>query len=224
VATGGSYASGLRPRRSRRSAAPTTSAYIEQVVTKDSAPYTVTYNAYSDVINDVLHVVGNAASGASDVSLTQDQQALTAISQAIEAESEAAVITGQVIRDNGPLQAVDRAEHAGPDAAGRPRRVPGRARPVQAVATPSLVQSFNSTVSGPEVAGAAAGNAAALTVLQAPDPTVAIEANQLNLTTAVTDDDLATTLGDLRTVQAATIAQMQNDAQSLLTAPTTTCT
>ena len=84
------------------------------------------------------------------------------------------------------------------------------------MATSALVQSFNSTVSGPEVAGASAGNTAALTVLQSSDTSAAVAANQLNLTTAVADDDLASTLGNLRAVQAATIAQMQNDAQSLL--------
>jgi signal transduction histidine kinase len=216
VASSGSYAGGLREAVVEAIGRTNDLPYIEKVVTTDSAPYTVTYNAYSDVVNDVLLVVGSAASGASDVSLTQDQQALTSISQAIEAESEAAVITGQVIRVIGPLHPSivqgDQATTLQDALAEYQTATDSFAQ----VATPSLVQSFNSTVSGPEVQGAAAGNAAALTVLQAADPAAAITANQLNLTSAVTDDDLATTLGDLRTVQAATIAQMQNDAQSLL--------
>jgi signal transduction histidine kinase len=216
VASSGSYASGLRQTVVEAIGRTNDLPYIEKVVTSSSSPYTVTYDAYSDVVNDVLQVVGNAASGASDVSLTQDQQALTAISGAIEAESEAAVITGQVIRVNGPLHPSIVQGNQATTLQDALAEYQTATDSFTQIATPSLVQSFNSTVSGPEVQGAAAGNAAALTVLQAADPTTAIAANQLNLTSAVTDDDLATTLGDLRTVQAATIAQMQNDAQALL--------
>ena len=216
VASSSSYASNLRNAVDEAIGRTNDLSFIEKVVTTDSAPFTVTYNSYSDVITDVLQVVSNAASGASDVSLTQDQQALTSISQAIEAESEAAVVTGQVIRDNGPLSPslVQSAQATTlQDALSEYQTATTE---FEQVATPSLAQSFQSTVSGPEVFGASAGNTAALTVLQSADPGTALASNQLNLTSAVTDDDLATTLGDLRTVQAATIAQMQNDAQALL--------
>jgi len=216
VATGGSYASGLRDAVDEAIGRTNDLVYIEKVVTTASAPYTTTYTAYSDVINDVLGVVNNAASSASDVSLTQDQEALTAINQTIEAEAEAAVITGQVIRDNGPLTPSLVQSAQAQTLQDALAEYTNATNSFEAVATPALVQSFEATVSGPEVAGAAAGNTAALNVLQSSNTTSAAQANQQNLTSAVADDDLASTLGDLREVQAATIGQMQNDAQTLL--------
>ncbi|HTJ66290.1 MAG TPA: nitrate- and nitrite sensing domain-containing protein, partial [Actinospica sp.] len=215
VAKGSSYATGLRDATVEAVGRTNDLPNIEKVVATSSAPYTTTYNAYTGVIDDVLAVVSNAASGASDVSLTQDQEALTAISQMVEAESQAAVITGQVIHNGalGPALVQQAQATTLQDALASYQSAEAS---FEAVATPGLVQSFNATVSGPEVAGASAGNAAALAVVQSADPTAAYQANDLNLTTAVADDDLATTLGNLRAVQTATIAQMQNDAQTLL--------
>jgi signal transduction histidine kinase len=216
VATGSSYASALRAATVEAIGRTKDLPSIEKVVTTSAAPYTTTYSAYTAVIGDVLSVVANAASGASDVSLTQDQQALTAITQMIEAESQAAVITSQVINTDGPLSPALVQTAQATTLQDALASYQSAESSFAAVAASSLVQSFNATVSGPEVAGASAGNAAALTVLQSSDTSAAVAANQLNLTSTVADDDLATTLGNLRAVQAATIAQMQNDAQSLL--------
>jgi signal transduction histidine kinase len=216
VASGSSYASGLRAATIEAVGRTNDLASIEKVVTTSSAPYTTTYNAYTEVIDDVLSVVANAASGASDVSLTQDQEALTAISQMVEAESQASVITGQVIHTGGPLGPAIVQQAQATTLQDALASYQSAEDAFKADATPSLVQSFNATVSGPEVAGAAAGNNAALAVLLASNSSAADAANGLNLTTAVSDDDLATTLGNLRAVQSATIEQMQNDAQSLL--------
>ena len=216
VAAGSSYASALRQATIEAIGRTKDLPNIEKVVTTSSAPYTTTYNAYTGVIDDVLNVVGNAASGASDVSLTQDQQSLTAITQMVEAESQAAVITGQVIHTQGALSPAIVQTAQATTLQDALATYQSAEQSFKAVASPSLVQSFNATVSGPEVAGAAAGNAAALSVLQSTNTSAAVAANDLNLTTAVADDDLASTLGNLRLVQGATIAQMQNDAQSLL--------
>ncbi|HET9169844.1 MAG TPA: nitrate- and nitrite sensing domain-containing protein [Actinospica sp.] len=216
VATGSSYAAGLREATVEAVGRVDDLPSIEKVVTTSSAPYTTTYNAYTDMISDVIHVVANAASGASDISLTQDQQALTAITAMVEAEAEAAAITGQVIHDDGPLgPAIVQTAQANTLETALAAYTSSQNQ-FESVAAPSLVQSFNATVSGPEVAGSSAGNAAALAVLQSSNTNAAVAANQLNLSTSVADEDLPTTLGNLRAVQAATIAQMQNDTQSLL--------
>jgi len=216
VATDTSYAASLREAAAEGIGRTEDLPSIEKVVTTASAPYTTTYNAYTSVIDDVLAVVANATSGASDLALTQDQEALTAVTQMIEAESQAAVITSQVINSDGPLSPALVQTAQATTLQDALASYQASESSFTAVATSALVQSFNATVSGPEVAGASAGNAAALTVLQSSDTSAAVAANQLNLTSTVADDDLATTLGNLRAVQAATIAQMQNDAQSLL--------
>jgi len=217
VAKGSSYATALRAATVEAIGRTNDLASIEKVVTGSSAPYTVTYNAYSAVIDDVLQVVTNAASGASDVSLTQDQEALTAITQMVEAESEAAVITGQVIHAQAPLGPTIIQQAQATTLQDSLAAYQSEEQGFQSVAAPSLVQSFNATVSGPEVAGASAGNTAALSVLQSSTSgNNTYAANATNLAASVADDDLATTLGNLRAVQAATIAQMQNDAQTLL--------
>jgi signal transduction histidine kinase len=216
VATDTSYATTLREAAAEGIGRTEDLPSVEKVVTTASAPYTTTYNAYTSVIDDVLAVVANATSGASDVALTQDQEALTAITQMIEAESQAAVITSQVINTDGPLSPALVQTAQATTLQDALASYQSAESSFTAVATSALVQSFNATVSGPEVAGASAGNAAALTVLQSTDTSAAVAANQLNLTSTVADDDLASTLGNLRAVQAATIAQMQNDAQALL--------
>ncbi len=186
------------------------------MVTKDPAPFTVSYNAYTAVIGDVLNVVGQATSGSSDISLTQDQQALTDLGQMVESEAQSAVITDQVILTQKPLSPSQVQSDQASTVKDAQAAYNAATTSFESTAPASLVQSFNSTVSGPEVAGAAAGNAAALNVLQAAPIPPSSRRTSSTLTTAVADDDLAASLGDLRAVQAATIAQMQADAQSLL--------
>ncbi|HEX4788742.1 MAG TPA: nitrate- and nitrite sensing domain-containing protein, partial [Actinospica sp.] len=216
VANGSSYASTLRNAVIEAVGRTNDLPALHDVVTKHSAPFTVSFNAYTSVIDDVINVVDNAGAGASDQSVSQDENALSSLSQMIEAESQAAVITAQVITLKTAISPalVQAAQASTLQDALATYQSAGQS--FQNTATPGLVQSFNTTVSGPEVAGSSAGSTAALTVLQSGSPSAAFQANSGNLTTAVLDDDLAVTLGDLRTVQTAAIEQMQNDAQSLL--------
>lgn len=216
VAQGNSYAQTLRDATVEAVGRTNDLAAIRTVVTQSAAPYTVTYNAYTSVIEDVLKVVANAGAGAADQAVTQDESALSALSQMIEAESQSSAITAQVITLG---QAISPAIVQGTQATtlqNAQATYQSSLVTFQNTATPALVQSFDTTVSGPEVAGSTAGATAALAVLQAKDSHTAYLANDGNLTSTVLDADLPVTIGDLRTVQAAAIAQLQNDAQALL--------
>ena len=213
VVGGSNYSTALRQATVEAVGRTNDLAYIRQVVTKDSAPFTVSYNAYTSVIDDVLNVVANAASGTSDTSVNQDNQALTSLGLMVEAEAESAVITDQVILLQAPLSPSQVQSDQAVTVKDAQAAFAASTASFQSTAPASLVQSYEATVSGPEVAGAATGINSATNFLYG---TQTFSDVSSTLTSAVQTDDLATTLGDLRAVQTVAIAQMQNDTQSLL--------
>jgi signal transduction histidine kinase len=222
VAQDGSYSQQLRSAAAEALGRAQDLGAIRNVVTRDSAVYTVTFNAYTSVIDDVLSVIAATSAGTSDQAVSQDNQTLSALNQMIESESIAEVITDQVYYVHGPLTPSLVQSNQTGNLQDALASYDAAYQNFRTTATPSLVQSFNSTVSGPLVSGAAAGVSAALNVVQASpagthdgsDP--AWVNNTTNLSDALVNADLPGTIGDLRSVQALAIDQMTNDAQNLL--------
>ncbi|MBR7839158.1 sensor histidine kinase, partial [Actinospica durhamensis] len=222
VAQDTSYSEQLRTAAAEALGRAQDLASIRDVVTKDSAVFTVTFNAYTSVIDDVIAVISATSAGTSDQSITQDNQTLQALNSMIESESIAEVITDQVNYVQGALSP----ELVQSDQVSLLQDAQASYQSAyqnfQATATPSLVQSFNSTVSGPLVSGASAGVSAALNVVENSTSGTTGNNNQAwvnntsNLSDTLINEDLPGTIGDLRSVQALAITQMMNDSQNLL--------
>ncbi len=187
---------------------------IRIVVTQKAVPFTVAYSAYTSIIDDVIAVLDAGTAGTSDATVSQDGATVGAIANMIEAQSIGQVFTEQVIAAQGPLQEqpLQQQQIAGLNQAIAAESAAQTA--FEKSATPSLLQSFQATVSGPEVASAQGALTTALQVLQGQ-----VRYNQSQFpsnATVVRDESLPVTIGDLRTVQATATQQMEADTQSLL--------
>jgi nitrate/nitrite sensing protein/histidine kinase/DNA gyrase B/HSP90-like ATPase/HAMP domain-containing protein len=215
VINGSSYSSTLRGLAQEADGrAANDLPQIRIVVGQKSVPFTVAYNAYSGIINDVIGVLAAGTAGTSDATVSQDGSALTAIASMIEAQAVSQLFTEQVIAGQGPIgeatlqqqqvTALNQAVAAGSAAQDT----------FDKASTPSLLQSFQATVSGPEVASAQAAVSTALQILQGQ---IRYDQSQFpNDATVVRDESLPVTIGDLRTVQATATQQLEADTQSLL--------
>ena len=213
VVEGNAYSQSLRQAADEADKRTTDLTYIRQVASNYQSPYMVTFNAYTSIIDDVLQVVSNSTAGASDQSISEDQGALSALNEMIEAEAQASAVTNQVIAMSKPLPVTLERQAQASTLQTAQATYSAAQQSFEASATPALVQSFDTTVSGPEVSSAQASITAALAVTE---ESSSFAANATSLTSAISVDDMPSTLGDLRTVQSATIAQLQTDAQSLL--------
>jgi len=196
---------------------------LRKVATGSPVQSSLVFRSYTSIIDDVVTLLGQASAGTSDTLVAQDNAALGAVDNLIEAQSIAQVYTEEVI-------ASGQTGGAGPNQNGLEKQIQATGlnqaiasmssaqTAFSTVAPPSLVQSFQASVSGPDIT---AGNAAvtrALAILQG-SATWAASTNQLSA--AVVDESLPATVGDLRTVQGTTIQQLITDSQSLVSNSTT---
>ncbi|HEV2640395.1 MAG TPA: nitrate- and nitrite sensing domain-containing protein [Actinocrinis sp.] len=193
---------------------------IRAVVTNQQVPFTTAYNAYTNVIDDVLAVLQNTSAGTSDPSVNQDESALTAIDNMIEAQAEAQVFTAQVIA----LQSLPNGKNSEDavevqtqtnDLSQATASQNAAVAAFESTATPPLIQSYQSIVTGSDVAADQASIQAAAQALQS-NTTVSNNTVQ-SLSDAVTSEYLPVTIGDMRAVQTAVIDQMIADSDLLLT-------
>ena len=224
VAQDGSFAAQLRSAAAEALGRAQDLGAIRSSVTGQSAVYTVTYNAYTGVIDDVLAVLAATSAGTSDQSVTQDNEALTALNQMIEAESVAEVITDQVYAVQGALTPELVQNSQTQELQDALASYNAAAQSFDNTASQALVQSFDSTVSGPLVSGASAGVSSALQVVSDSQPGRTGTDNPVwvnntnNISDSLVNEYLPGTVGDLRSVQALAIDQMVNDSQTLLNA------
>lgn len=208
-----SYAANLRADAQETLSRGADLPKIRKVVTTKLAAYSVAYNAYTSVIDDGLSVIEVSSAGTGDSTVSQDNSALTAMDNMIEAESISQLYTVQVIEDQGPLKETA-LQHQ--QAAGLNQAIASKTAAVAAFnadANAALAQSFQATVSGPDITQAEAAVSYALRVLQNPANTP-VDAKQLDPT--VESEALPATIGDMRTVETAAISQMTADSQALL--------
>ncbi|WP_034265646.1 sensor histidine kinase [Actinospica robiniae] len=224
VAQDGSFAAQLRAAAAEALGRAQDLGAIRKSVTTQAAVYTVTFNSYSGVIDDVMAVLAATAAGTSDQSVTQDNQALSALNQMIESESIAEVITDQVYAAQGALSPELVQNSQAQELQDALASYDSAQQSFDTTASQALVQSYDSTVSGPLVSGASAGVTSALAVVQdskqgqfgVNNPIWVNSTN--NISDGLVNEDLPGTIGDLRSVQALAIDQMVDDSQSLLNA------
>jgi len=215
VINGSSYSSALRALAQEADGrAVTDLPQIRIVVGQKQVPFTVAYNAYTSIIDDVISVLGAGSSGTSDATVSQDGAAVTAVANMIEAQSIGQLFTEQVIAGQGPIgESTLRQQQSAALNQAIATETAAQSSFTKA-ATPTLLQSFQATVSGPEVASATASISLALQVVQGQ-----IQYDQSpfqNDSAVVRDESLPVTIGDLRTVQATGTQQLEADTQSLL--------
>jgi signal transduction histidine kinase len=195
---------------------------IRQAVTTSQAPFTVSQTAYTGVIQDVVNVIGQASAGTSDASVTQDEDALSSVDNMIEAESVAQLYTAQVVQNGGGASELVLLQAQADGLNQALASYTASYSAFQTTSSAELIQSFQGTVSGPDVAQAQAATSAALSDLQqlvAYDQSASSSKPEINtqqLNAEVVNQALPVTLGDLRTVQTVAIDQMIQDSQSLL--------
>jgi signal transduction histidine kinase len=187
---------------------------IRIVVTQKAVPFTVAYSTYTSIIDDLLLVLDAGTAGTSDATVSQDGATVGAIANMIEAQAIGQVFTEQVLAAQGPLQEqpLQQQQIAGLNQAIAAETAAQSS--FEKSATPSLLQSFQATVSGPEVASAQGALTTALQVLQGQ-----LRYGQSQFpsnATVVRDESLPVAIGDMRTVQATATQQMEADTQSLL--------
>ena len=215
VSSSSAYSPSLRDAAAEALGRTTDLPAVRAVVNGTSVSYTTPYDTYTDIIDDVLEVLQNTSAGTSDPSVTQDESMLTAIDNMTEAQAEAGLFTSQVI-GLGSASAVDNLPPVirQTEASDLNQAIASQSAAETAFinsATPSLLESYQATVTGSDVAADQAAIQTTLAVLQGQTPF-----NAQQLSGAVTAENLPITLGDMRTVQAAVITQMIDDSDSLL--------
>jgi signal transduction histidine kinase len=191
---------------------------IRKVATGSPVQSSLVFRAYTSIIDDVVAVIGQTSAGTSDALVAQDNSSLGAIDNLVEAQSIAQVYTEQVIASGetvgtgfnpNPAERAIQATNLNQALAS----MSAAQTSFTGIAAPSLVQSYQATVSGPDITAANAAVSRALAILQG-NANWGASANQLNA--AVVDEALPATIGDLRTVQGVTIQQLITDSQTLL--------
>ncbi|HXR69460.1 nitrate- and nitrite sensing domain-containing protein [Actinocrinis sp.] len=192
---------------------------IRKVATGSPVQSGLMFRAYSSIIDDVIAVIGQTSSDTSDALVAQDNSALVALDNLVESESIAQLYTQEVIANgqiggNGPnpdpveakVQAVNLNQAIALQTSAQSAFLN--------VGAPSLVQSFQATVSGPDITAAQAAVARVLSILQG---SASWQSSSSQLGPAIVDESLPATVGDLRTVQGTAIQQMITDSGTLLT-------
>ncbi|HZP52864.1 nitrate- and nitrite sensing domain-containing protein [Actinocrinis sp.] len=218
VITGTSFNPNLRAFATEAFGRVTDLGEIRKVATGSPVQSSLAFRAYTSIIDDVMGVIGQTASDTSDALVAQDNAALSALDNLVEAQSIAQLYTQEVIA-NGQIGG------QGPN----PDPVEAKIQSTnlnQAIATqtsaqnaflnvgaPSLIQSFQATVSGPDITAAQAAVARVLSILQG---SATWQSSSSQLGPAIVDESLPATIGDLRTVQGTAIQQMITDSGTLL--------
>jgi signal transduction histidine kinase len=219
VISGGSFSSDLRTAATEAFGRVTDLGEIRKVATGSPVQSSLIFRAYTSIIDDVIAVIGQTSAGTSDALVSQDNSALGAIDNLVEAQAIAQVYTNEVIADgqiggNGPdpnpVEAKIQATNLNQAIAATSSAQVGFLN----MAAPSLVQSYQATVSGPDITNAQAAVSRVLAILQG---NATWRASSSQLGAAVVDEALPATIGDLRTVQGTTIQQLITDSQTLLT-------
>ncbi len=193
-------------------------AQLRKIATGSSVQSNLIFRAYSSIIDDVVAVIGQTSAGTSDALVSQDNASLAAIDNLVEAQSIAQAYTEQVIAggNTGGQGPNPNAAEARLQAGGLNQAIASQSSAQNtflAIAAPSLVQSYQATVSGPDITASQAAVNRALAILQG---TATWNASGTQLGAAVVDEALPATIGDLRTVQGTTIQQLTTDSQTLL--------
>jgi signal transduction histidine kinase len=219
VISNSSFSGDLRAKATEAFGRVTDLGEIRKVATGSQVQSSLIFRSYTSIIDDVVAVVGQTSAGTSDALVSQDNSALGAIDNLVEAQSIAQVYTQEVIANgqiggNGPNPNPIEARI---QAANLNQAIASMSSAQSAflnIAAPSLVQSFQATVSGPDITAAQAAVNRVLAILQG---SVTWQTSSSQLGPAIVDESLPATIGDLRTVQGTTIQQLITDSQTLLT-------
>ncbi|MBS2965312.1 nitrate- and nitrite sensing domain-containing protein, partial [Actinocrinis puniceicyclus] len=218
VISGGSFSGDLRTAATEAFGRVTDLGEIRKVATGSPVQSSLIFHAYTSIIDDVLAVIGQTSAGTSDALVSQDNSALGAIDNLVEAQAISQVYTNEVIANgqiggNGPNE---NPVEARIQATNLNQAIAAQSSAQAAflnMAAPSLIQSFQATVSGPDITNAQAAVNRVLAILQG---NATWRASSSQLGAAVVDEALPATIGDLRTVQGTTIQQLVTDSQTLL--------
>jgi signal transduction histidine kinase len=193
---------------------------VRKVVTGSSAPYTVTLNAYSNTIDDVIQAISAVSSGSGDATVAQDDQALLDVDDMIEAQALGQLYATQVIDTFSYTGTSNTGVLQSQQATALNQSIASLASAQSAfasAASPALLQSYQATVAGADVAESQAALTASLGVLQG---STAFGSTNLSATggagNEIQEESLPVTIGDMRAIQAAALDQVSADVQGLL--------